>query len=807
MKLRVLRRRRRLAAGLAKGGKLFVTWTASAALATQSFPVFAQSFGSVGTDLNVATSGLPADRMLLQADQLVYDFDHEVVTAIGNVQIYYHGYALDADRVTYDQKSGRLIATGGIRMLQPNGDLITTDKLDITDDFRDGFIGSLNLISTDRTRFTAQTAERRDGTLTIFRKGVYTACQPCLEHPERPPLWQIKATRIIHDETKHEVYYENARLEFFGMPIAYMPVFFHPDPTVTRKTGFLVPSVVQSDALGVGVTTPFFWNLAPNYDVTFSPTILSRQGLLMQAQWRHRMMNGSYSIQLAGIFQKDPSAFVDSGQPLSGDRELRGGVRSEGAFTLSKNWSFGWDVDLTSDRTFNRDYKIPGAEAADLPSTAYLTGMNERNYFSASGYYLHVQRENTEEDLPDDGNPATPDVYVHNDQAEQAFIHPVIDQNYIVGKPILGGELRFDSNLTSLTRDASDIRHPPAPFGPYYAGVAGSFTRATSRASWKRKLILPGGQLVTPFTYLQGDADWIASDDPAAGLTDSGAIARAMPAVGVEYEWPFLATLGSTTHTFGPKAQLIARPDEKRAGSLPNEDSQSLEFDETTLFKWDKFAGYDRQEGGTRANLGFLYQGLFPNGASIDALVGQSFQLAGENSFALKDHALTGVGSGLETSKSDYLASVAVNTGFGLAVTARGRFDNHDFTLNRTDLTAVGSYGGSTAAIDYTYLRESPASGIFTRREELSTSASVGITDNWSVLGSLVYDLRNSSRVSDSLGLAYADDCFSVSATYSETTDPYSDLVSARQIYFRVSLRTIADGGFGQKLRADTEVQ
>ena len=117
---------------------------------------------------------------------------------------------------------------------------------------------------------------------------------------------------------------------------------------------------------------------------------------------------------------------------------------------------------------------------------------------------------------------------------------------------------------------------------------------------------------------------------------------------GVEYEWPFLATLGSTVHTFGPKAQLIARPNEWHPGALPNEDSQSLVFDDTSLFEWDKFSGYDRQEGGTRANLGFVYQGLFASGATIDALVGQSFQLAGENSFALRDHALTGVGSGLE---------------------------------------------------------------------------------------------------------------------------------------------------------------
>ena len=215
------------------------------------------------------------------------------------------------------------MASGGVRLLEPGGNLVSAERLDITDDFRDAFVGSLNVVTTDRARFTAQTAERRDGNLTIFRKGIYTACEPCLEHPERPPFWQIKAARIIHDRAEQTIYYEDARLEFFGVPIAYTPIFFHPDPTVRRKTGFLTPSFVESDAIGVGVTTPFFWNLAPNYDVTFSPTILSRQGLLMQAQFRHRVLNGSYSIRGAGIFQLDKDAFVDDdGVSLSGDRDL-----------------------------------------------------------------------------------------------------------------------------------------------------------------------------------------------------------------------------------------------------------------------------------------------------------------------------------------------------------------------------------------------------------------------------------------------------------------------------------------------------
>lgn len=787
-------RRWACASGVARGGRFLLACTVSLALTLPLPPVLAQSLIPYANPSGAPPTGLPNQKLLLEADQLIYDFDGKTVTATGNVQIYYGSYVLDADSVTYDEKSGRLIATGGVRLLEPGGTLVTTERLDITDDFRDAFIGSLNVVTTDGGRFSAQTAERRDANLTIFRRGIYTACKPCIEHPERPPLWQVKAARIIHNQAEQTIYYENARLEFFGVPIAYVPFFFSPDPTVHRKTGFLAPSLLQSDAIGFGVTTPFFWNLAPNYDVTFSPTILSRQGLLMQGQWRHRLMNGSYGIRAAGIFQQDPGAFTNDGNSLSGDREFRGSVHTVGAFELSPNWVFGWSLDASTDRTFNRDYIIPDANDKDLLSTIYLTGMNERNYFDVRGDYFLVQRENTKEKLANGG------VYVHDDQAEQAFVHPVLDQNFIVGHSVAGGELAFDSNLTSVTRDKSDIRHPPAPFGPYFAGVAGTFTRATSRASWKRRLIAPGGQLFTPFTYVQADANWIASDDPAAGLADDDANGRVMPAAGIEYEWPILATLGSSVHTFGPKAQLIVRPDEWHPGSLPNEDAQSLVFDDTSLFEWDKFSGYDRQEGGTRANLGFLYQGLFPSGATVDALVGRSFQLAGENSFALRDHVLTGIGSGLETDDSDYVTRVALNTGLGVGLTARARLDNDDLTFNSTGLTAVGTYRGSIASLDYTYLRESPASGIFRRREELTAATSLKIADNWSVLGSLTYDLHNESRVAQSLGLAYLDDCFAISAIYSETTDPYSDLASEREIFLRVSLRTLADGQISSQL-------
>ncbi len=102
---------------------------------------------------------------------------------------------------------------------------------------------SLRLDTPDQTRMAAARAERSQGNYTVFHNGVYTACEPCKDDPKKPPLWQVKAARIIHDQKEHMIYFEDASLEFFGKPLAWLPYFSAPDPTVKRKTGFLMPSL------------------------------------------------------------------------------------------------------------------------------------------------------------------------------------------------------------------------------------------------------------------------------------------------------------------------------------------------------------------------------------------------------------------------------------------------------------------------------------------------------------------------------------------------------------------------------------
>ena len=190
--------------------------------------------------------------MLLEADELIYDFDNDLVSAVGEVDIYYRGYAIEADRVEYDQKTSQVFARGNVKITQPDGNVIYAENVELADDFRDGFVEELTLVTTDETRFAAASAERFDDNVTVFNSGVYTACKPCEEHPERAPIWQIKGKRIIHNQEEQTVYYEDASFEFFGMPIAYVPFFSHPDPTVKRQSGFLRPSFIYDKDLGFG---------------------------------------------------------------------------------------------------------------------------------------------------------------------------------------------------------------------------------------------------------------------------------------------------------------------------------------------------------------------------------------------------------------------------------------------------------------------------------------------------------------------------------------------------------------------------
>ncbi len=736
--------------------------------------------------------GDPNARMLLQADELVYDRDHNTVTAQGKVRIEYDGNRLVARKVTYNQQTKRMTATGDVEVVERSGNKIYSDHMDVTDDFRDGFVNGLRVETQDNTRFAAESGERSNGEITTFNNGVYTACEPCKKDPDKPVLWQIKARRIIWNSVTKRVRFEHGRFEFLGMPLAYFPAFEMADPTVKRKSGFLFPMIGYKDNLGASIKNSYFWALAPNYDMTLSETAYSKQGFLTEAEWRHRLENGTYDFRIAGIHQMKPGAFDDT--TIDSEKRNRGMVASKGDFEINSRWKFGWDVMFESDHNFARTYNIEGYNQATQTSQIYLTGVNNRNYFDMRFYHFNVQ-----ESL------LSSDPYAM--AGKQPWVFPSIDYSYTAPEPVLGGELNFNTNLQAIYRNDADFATSldgSTSLFPRLAGINGTDARLTSEAEWKRTFITDQGLVITPLFALRGDAigDSTNFNLADAGYTDAvmrSQAFRAMATAGLELRWPILFSTTSATHILEPEAQIFVRNNERYAGQLPNEDAQSFVFDATNLFSRDKFSGYDRVEGGTRANLGVRYSGNFNNSDwALYGLGGQSFQLGGVNSYGTSDFVNVGADSGLQGARSDYVAMLGASNSTGLALAARGRFDKDDFSVQRGELEAQQSWSKLQVSARYAYIAPQPAYGYNYLRQEVGGGASYRFADNWRVFGSGTYDLVSDTLTKATSGLAYDDECFTYSMAYIQTRNP-GESSTAHTVGFQISFRTLGDVGTGPK--------
>ena len=131
--------------------------------------------------------------MMVEAKTVVYNDNTHTVAAEGDAQIYYQGKVLEADRVTYNRDTGRVFAEGSVKLTEPDGGVTHADKMDLTGDFKQGFVDSVRADSKDRTHFSAPRSEKIDADTTVFEKGTYTACPSCVDHPDRPPLWRVRA--------------------------------------------------------------------------------------------------------------------------------------------------------------------------------------------------------------------------------------------------------------------------------------------------------------------------------------------------------------------------------------------------------------------------------------------------------------------------------------------------------------------------------------------------------------------------------------------------------------------------------------
>jgi len=282
-----------------------------------------------------------------------------------------------------------------------------------------------------------------------------------------------------------------------------------------------------------------------------------------------------------------------------------------------------------------------------------------------------------------------------------------------------------------------------------------------------------------------------------------------MPGVGLEYRYPFVSTSMLGTQTITPIAQIIVRPNEVVPKLQPNEDAQSLVFDESTLFAWDKYSGYDRTEGGTRLNYGAQYTAVFANGGHANVVGGESIQLAGQNSYTIASSDGTGLESGLDKTYSNFVAGETIAPiSSSFSVGSKQQFDSSTFTLARLDMLANFDLGGFHGDLDFGRYRAQPLLGWLYNREGLQTNASYKFASVWSIGGSMLFDMSRHYYdlpgqqtpifypTNYSLSLGYEDTCTTVKLSYTTTySDPIANTPATRDttVLLQITLRTLGD--------------
>ncbi len=696
----------------------------------------------------------PEHKVLLRADQIVYDTNTSVVSAEGHVEIDYEDRILLANRVSYNQKTDTVTADGHISVLAPDGSVAFADEVTLTRGMRDGVLDGFQALIGKNGRLAARHASKQ-GEVTYATRAAYTPCKVCNKPGQRTPTWQVRAGKIIWDEKNHRIYYHDATLEMFGVPVFYTPLFSHADPTVKHKTGLLVPGLGTSSSIGTYLSTPLYIALSDSRDMTIAPMFTTRGGDVLQGEYRDRWDHGGMWLQASGAY--DPHGGI------SGTRhEWYSSLFGSGRIPLSGIWTAGYDVQLTSNDTYLKRYDL--SDEDNLVSDLFVEAIKGRSRFALTGYFF--------QDLRGCTTLAAAAGTCHRvSNGEIPLVLPLVEYTYIPRGALMGGQFRFDfSSSTVMRNQGADSE------------------RVSAEMRWRLPFVTAGGQLLTFTADARGDVYRVSNDDPLA-LDSLGRplalgthyISRGQPFVAADWRWPFIASGSSRSTAFviEPIVQLIAAPYGGNPAGLPNEDSTDFELDETDIFSFDRIPGHALWESGPRANVGLRTEAFFPSG-SVEVLLGEVLRLKPDPIFA--------VGSGVSGKTSDVVGRYTIKFPPYLSLTHRVDIDTDDGGIRRNEVYLDGNYDRSNIEVSYVRLAQQ-AVALGGPREEINGQVTLAFLDHWAAFAAARRDLQAQQMLDTEFGLGWEDDCLGLSLSYKRRYTRDRDVPPSTSVILRIKLK------------------
>ncbi|MES2338599.1 MAG: LPS assembly protein LptD [Pseudomonadota bacterium] len=733
------------------------------ALALWALPVAAQDF----QDRPVAPpppseTPLPTDEDQVQfsAGKLEYELNDDIVTATGDVRMYRRGDRLRADGITWNRKTGQVVATGNIAVTNPQGDTAFGDRIELTDSLKDGVIENMLVVLEQGGRIAARRGERNDGGVITVEDAAYTPCAVTGgDGCPKEPTWKITAVRVVYDPKLGRIKYKGARLSVFGLPTIPLPTFSHPVGGA-NASGFLLPDIRYGRVNGLELSVPYVFDLGENRDLTVTPRIFSNTLPMVQAEYRELNRLGAFRVGGYLTYSRRSDDPGVTGLAATTQNDLRGYIDSAARFQLSPNWSISESLRVASDRSFLRRYDISRDDR--LRTTVRVERVDPQSYLSITSWSVQTLR-------------------IGDRQGLQPIALPEIDYRRRFDDAVLGGRVEVQLNTLALTRpEGQDTQ------------------RAFASARWDLRRLTTMGQEVTFTAFARGDiynANDTLTTTVASYRGDDGISTRAIGALAIDVKWPFIGAMFGGTQRITPRLQVTASP--KLANlSLPNEDARAVDLEDSNLFALNRFPGYDRFEDSTRFTYGVDYALDLP-GLSIEANVGQSYRLNTRPSI-LPD------GTGLSDRFSDYVGRTTVRFRDFASITHRFRLDKDGFAVRRNEVDATIGTRKTYLLLGYLRLNRDIDFALedLQDREEARVGGRVQFAKFWSAFGSATIDLTDRAEdpssqsdgydpVRHRVGVTYEDDCLRLGLTWRRDYGTFGDARRGNSFLLSMSFKNL----------------
>ncbi len=748
------------------------------------------------------SDGLGDDGYYLESDLLIRDDVNKIMTARGSVEARYQGRTLRADEVVYNSATGAVTANGHVQLIDPDGTAEFADHLELDKDMKAGFARNFSARLDKNIKVAAVTAVKRNANIQELNQAIYTPCEVCATKPT--PTWSVSADKIVEDKKRQLIYYKHAVIHMWGAPVLYLPIFWHPDPKAERSSGFLAPKLDFSKGRGISYSQPYLYVISPSSDVVVTPQINTKVNPFLNANYRKRFYSGVLEARGGFTYDKDFD--------IRGDRFGQGTFRSyllaDGRFDIDRKWKWGFSAERVSDALLFDKYKVNdvyqqrGLFTSDdhrLMSQIYATRQDARSWLSVSAVSVQGLRVVGID-------PTTKSANAFENSGAFPLIGPLVEGRWEPASPVLGGRVRLQGSGVVLTRSESQFGEAPYFLGAYKGRGGVDSSRASLQADWRSSTIVGPGLKVSPFAQARGDAYSINTylTPAAAALGDDAkqTYTRALGVGGVDFSLPFYKPLkNGGSVVLEPLAQIASGSDSSRVpvivardGTktyLYNEDSATLEFDETNLFKANKSPGFDLYEGGTRVNVGGRATMATADGRGGSILVGRSFRSQFDPLLPAR--------TGLQSRSSDWIVSATVTPIVGITAFARTRLDSKSQEIHRIE-TGVDAYTKRISG-SLRYLKdEVDANG--NRQENLEARGQLNITKKWALTAFGQRDMVQNVWRRRDLGVAYIDDCIRIDVVYQQE-DRYASTATGlrlqpdRTIAVGLTLATLGDRRYG----------